>query len=208
LNHLTHQVEMKAMRIPRWVWCLLGIVAAIISAPFLAGGYWILSIEAYERPRPFERKAQLEGAAVWSSGTEAQSADGDVCTLKYNLQFARTKQPREHVKAIESSTCNLSYTLYPAAWFVFGNVTYLRVGDEIYWRASQGRWHRRPIYWKNYWSLNRIDPSEGQIIYERATKDRIFYRVFQLPRKVGGKWALIEQKSSPQKHTKSPKPKT
>ena len=192
------------MNIPRWVWWLLGIGAAIVSAPFLAVGYWILSVEAYERPRPFERKGQLEGAAVWSSGTEAHSADGDVHTLKYNLQFARTGQPRENVAAIESSDWNLSYTVYPAAWFTFGNGTYLRVGDTIYGRVSHGQWRKNSSFdGKNGWWLIRVKTREGQLVYKRGPKGRTYYRVFQLPQKAGGKWNLIAQKSSPRKRTKT-----
>ncbi len=180
------------MKIPRWVWWLLGIVAAIVSAPFLAMFCWGLSQALDERSRSFEEKVQLEGAAVWSSGTKAESADEGRCTLIYTLQFARTGQPRENVEEIESSGCNPSHTLSHAAWFAFGNGTYLHVDNGLYWRDPQGCWNNKPPFYdgKNDWWLIRVKTREGQLVYRSAAKGRTFYRVFQLPQKVGDPWIL------------------
>ncbi len=198
--------------VPRWVWWLLGIsaviVAAIVSAPFLAIICWSLLRGFDERPRPFEVKVQLEGAAIWNSGTEADTGEHDAhdCTVeKDTLQFARTGQPRENVDIIESAKCIDSYKIYQVGWFAFGDGTYLRVGDDTYGRISQGRWRKYSADWKNEWSLSHLKTKEGQVIHKRETKDRTFYRVYQLPQKVDGKWILREQKSSPRKHNKSPK---
>lgn len=153
-----------------------------------------------ERPQPFEEKVQLKGAAVWSAGTLSQSSDGDACSMKYTLEFARTGRARERVETVETSDvglCLASDTLSRAAWFGFGDGIYLRVGNELYWRGAQGRWQKHPSFDGKYsWSLSRIQTRQGQLVYARAAKGRTFYRVFQLPQRVGDEWILKKRPKS------------
>jgi hypothetical protein len=189
---------MTAMNIPRWAWWMFGSVITIMSTPYILVAFFMVLQWLNERPLAFEEKVQLKGAAVWTSGTtESPSADGDACSIKYTLQFARTGEDREAVDEIENSfaeSCFTPETLSRAAWFGFGNGIYLRVGNELYWRGFQGRWHKHPSFdGENDWSLNHVKAKEGQIIYERTKKGRKFYRVFQLPQQVGAPWILKDR---------------